>query len=178
MKKICLVMLVIMLAACGEEGPAPESKVRKISDIYFRIAMEHVAGDARTFQRLMTPQILADGARCVQDKIVSKRLGIYGRGRLQSLLTKHLFADELGTYRSFLDQKAVKASMEKRVRDLGFKSIADATKSTNLVAKALVQEYAYYARFTDIHQMKAGINPANLIVKNCLPVSLKRYLPT
>jgi hypothetical protein len=176
MGRIILVAVMLLLAACGEEGPAPEKKVSKVADIYFRYAMENLAGDARTYKRLMTPKILADGARCVQDTVVSKRLGIYGRGRLQSLLTKHLFPADLSTYNSFLDGQFVRDTMEKRVQGLGFKSVADATQSTNLVAKALVQEYAYFARFRDIHRTQGGVNAGNLVVKNCTPAPLKSLI--
>jgi len=173
MKKILLVSILVLLASCSEEQAASKG-VTKIADLYFRFAVEHAAGSGAKYRNMMTPEVLVAGRRCVQDKIVSKKLGIYGRSKLKSLLLTHLFPNELGTYKTYLSQKNVLDSMERRVKKLGFKSVADATRSTNLIAKSLVSEYAFYSRFNDIHKVANGVNADNLVIKYCAPASLKK----
>jgi len=177
MKKMFLIAAVLLLSSCSDDSPATPKAVTKVADIYFRFAMEHMVGSGSKFRSLMTPKVLAEGGRCVQDTIVSKRLGIYGRSKLKSLLVTHLFPNDLATYRTFLSQKDVRDSLERRVKKLGFKSVADAAKSTNMIAKGLVHEYAFYTRFNDIHKREGGVLAENLVVKNCTPASVKPLLP-
>jgi len=176
MKNLFLIAAMLMLVSCGDDAAPQEQKISKVSEIYFRFAMEYAVGDSQKYKSLMTLHAIADGARCVQDKIVGKKLGIYGRAPLQSLLVKHLFPGELSSYQSFVSTKPVKASMEKRTADLGFKTVADAAKSTSMIAKALVREYAFYARFNDIHKMGAGMKAENLVVTECTPASIQPHL--
>ena len=177
MKKIFLMSVLLFLSSCGEEGPSASKEATKIADVYFRFAVEHAAGSGAKYRNLMTPKVLAAGKRCVQDKIVSKKLGIYGRSKLQSLLLTHLFPNELGSYKTYLSQRAVHNSLERRVKKLGFKSVVDATRSTNLIAKSLVNEYAFYSRFNDIHKIASKVNAENLVINYCAPAALKAQLP-
>lgn len=177
MRNILVILVALFMSSCGENAPSTSKEATKIADIYFRFAVEHVAGSGAKYRNLMTPKVLAAGKRCVQDKIVSKKLGIYGRSKLQSLLLKHLFPNDLDSYKTFLSQRAVHDSLESRVQKLGFKSVVDATRSTNLIAKSLVNEYAFYSRFNDVHKTMNGVNTENLVIKNCAPAVLKEHLP-
>jgi len=173
MKNILVILVALSLSSCGESAPGASKEATKIADIYFRFAVEHAAGSGAKYRNLMTPKVLAAGKQCVQDKIVSKKLGIYGRSKLQSLLTTHLFPNDLSSYKTYLSQKAVHNSLERRVKKLGFKSVVDATRSTNLIAKSLVNEYAFYSRFNDIHKMTGSVHAENLVIKYCAPAALK-----
>ena len=168
-----MILALLLLSSCGDGTSSTSKEATKIADIYFRFAVEHAAGSSAKYRNLMTPKVLTAGKRCVQDKIVSKKLGIYGRSKLQSLLLTHLFPNDLASYKTYLSQKAVHNSLERRVKKLGFKSVVDATRSTNLIAKSLVNEYAFYSRFNDIHKIANGVNAENLVIKYCAPAALK-----
>jgi len=177
MRKLLLIVTATLLTACGDDTQSGSKDVTKIADLYFRFAVEHAVGGGAKYRNLMTPQVLAAGGRCVQDTIVSKQKGIYARRKLQSLILNHLFPNDSDGYKSFVSQVNVRDSLEQRVKKLGFKSVADAAKSTNLIAKGLVHEYAFYSRFNDIHKIGGSVHAENLVLKNCAPASVKEKLP-
>lgn len=171
MKKLGVIAAVLMLASCSEKVPVTKETV-KLSEIYFRFAVEVAAGSPRQARSIITSSALKAGIQCVHKEIVGKKAGIYGRETLQSLILEHIFPEDLSSYSNFTDGRRVQASMERRMKDLGFKSVAEATRSTNLIAKALVREYAYYAEFVKAHDIKGGIKSSNLVLQECAPKGL------
>lgn len=177
MNKLGLITALLLVASCSEDTVPVSKDTVKLSEIYFRFAVEHAAGSSRKYRSLMTPSVVKEGIQCVHKKIVGKKAGIYGRTNLQTLLLKHVFANDLASYSSFISGAPVQASMERRMKELGFKSVAAATQSTNLIAKALVREYAFYSQFNETHKIAGGVRPDNLVINECAPASLKSLLP-
>ncbi|PCI58756.1 MAG: hypothetical protein COB37_12505 [Kordiimonadales bacterium] len=175
--KIGVVASSLFLVGCGESAAPEVKEPSKIADIYFRYAVEHAVGSPIRFRNLMSETVIAEGARCVQDQIVSKKLGIYGRTRLQSLFLKSLFPAELANYKSFISEDRIRKSASDRVVKLGFKSLGEAARSSNLIAKALVNEYAYYAQFNRLHQVRNGVQANNLVMMKCAPKDLQAMVP-
>jgi len=176
MKYVVFVAAFLMLASCSDDTVPVSKETVKLSEIYFRFAVEHAAGSSRKYRAVITAPVLKEGIQCVHKNIVGKKAGIYGRSNLQTLLLEHVFPGDLSSYSSFIDGRRVQDTMKKRVKALGFKSIADATQSTNLIAKALVREYAYYSQLNETHKINGGVKAANLVINECAPVSLKSML--
>ncbi|MBL4790862.1 MAG: hypothetical protein JKY60_18025 [Kordiimonadaceae bacterium] len=175
--KVGVIASSLILVGCGEGGAPEQKEASKIAGIYFRYAVEHAVGSPIRFRNLMTDSVIAAGALCVQEQIVSKKLGIYGRSRLQSLFLRNLFPSELANYKSFISEDRVQKSASDRVLKLGFKSLGEAARSSNLIAKALVNEYAYYAQFNRLHQVRNGVQPNNLVMMKCAPRDLQSMVP-
>jgi len=177
MKNMVFVTVFLILASCSDDTVPVSKETVKLSEIYFRFAVEHAAGSPGKYHAVITAPVLKEGIQCVYKNIVGKKAGIYGRSNLQALLLEHVFPGDLSSYSSFIDGRRVQDTMKKRVKALGFKSIAEATQSTNLIAKALVREYAYYSQLNETHKIDGGVKSTNLVLNECAPESLKSMMP-
>ncbi|MBV1901636.1 MAG: hypothetical protein KUG56_08190 [Kordiimonadaceae bacterium] len=172
------------LTACGEAGKesAPEQKpVTKIAEIYFRYGTEAAARSSgawneASYKALMNSETISKGARCVQDRVVSKGRGLYRETRLQSLLLKHVFPADLSTYSAFVDDAAVHNTALVRLKKLGFASYEAAIKSNNMIVRSLLTEYTHYARFRNLHDVSKGVQASNAVINSCAPNAITNML--
>jgi len=162
------------LVACseGDEAAKPAEKpdakpVTKIAEIYYRYAVEAATLTDTSYTVLLNADAVSKGAQCVQNKIVSRGLGLYRQSKLKSLFLQHIFPDELSSYSSFIDDARVQKGAEKRLKDMGFESYAAAVKGNSMITRALLTEYTYYARFREAHDITAGVKPENLVLREC-----------
>ena len=181
---LLLALMLPVVVACSESAdtPAPEQKpVTKIAEIYFRYGTEAAARSSgawneATYKALMNSETMSKGARCVQDKVVSKGRGLYRETRLQSLLLKHVFPADLSTYSAFVDDAAVHNTALVRLKILGFASYEAAIKSNNMIVRSLLTEYTHYARFRNMHDVSKGVQASNVVINSCAPDAITNML--
>lgn len=171
--RLLLALTCLAVTGCDNAAETKEAAVKpttKIAEIYYRYAVELAANAEPSYEAQLAEPAITKGAQCVQNEIVSKGLGIYRQTKLRSLFLDHIFPNELSTYTSFTDDARVQAGAEARLKKLGFESYDAAIKSNNMITRALLTEYTYYARFRAAHDIASGIKPENLVLSQCLGV--------